>query len=105
MEGWETPILICLCTAQKWLYKLGYEYKNVPKYVVINGHEQPNIIEDYKVFLNKIKELKPYIVKFNNNSTIKPKLYPPNCVVGSNNWQLIIIITYNKYIFFANDSI
>lgn len=30
---------ICLRTAQKWLGKLGYEYKNVRKNVFIDGHE------------------------------------------------------------------
>lgn len=84
---------------------MGYEYKDVYKDVFIDEHEQLDVFEDCKVFLNKMEELKPYIVEFDENSVIKPKVYSPNCAVGDNYWQTIIEIIYNKYIFFANDDI
>lgn len=71
----------------------------------IDRYEQSDIIEDRKVFLNKIEELKPYIVEFDKDSTIKPKVCPLDCVVGGNNWRPIIVITHNECIFFANDGI
>lgn len=43
-------------------------------------------------------ELKPYVVEFNEDDTIKDKEYPKI-------WQPIIGITYNKYIFSTNNSI
>lgn len=52
-----------------------------------------------------IEELKPYIVKFNKNVTIKPKIYPLDCTIKNKNQWLIIIITYDKCIFFAIDNI
>ena len=71
----------------------------------IDGHKRPDIIEDFRVFLNKIEKLKSYIVEFDKNGAIKLKTYPLNYAVGGNYWQPIIIITYNKYTFFANDGI
>lgn len=80
-------------------------YKNVYKNVFINGYEQLDIIEDYKIFLNKIEKLKPYIIKFDENSLIKPKVYLLDYAIGDNHWQPIIVIIYNEYIFFSNNSI
>lgn len=34
-----------------------------------------------KTFLNKIKSLLSYFVKFSNNRSILPKIYPKNCAV------------------------
>lgn len=52
-------------------------------------------------FFKKIEELKSYIVEFDKNSAIKPKVYPSNCTVRGNNQWSIIVITHNKYIFFC----
>ena len=105
LEGVETPIVIWSRTTRKWLYKLGYEYKDVYKDVFINGHEQSDVVEDCKVFLNKMKELKPYIVEFDEDGAIKPKVYSLDCVVGGNDWRSIIVITHNECTFSANDRI
>ena len=48
-------------------------------------HERFDVVKDCSNFLKKIKELKPYIVEFNKDGTIKPKAYPPDCVVKSEN--------------------
>lgn len=45
------------------------------------------------------------MVKFNKNSIIKPKTYPPNCVVKIKNKQSIIIITHNECIFSVNNDV
>lgn len=63
------------------------------------------MIKDCKNFLNKIKELKPYLVEFNKNNIIKDKIYPPDWAVRGKDCQLIIIITHNICIFLANDGI
>ena len=52
-----------------------------------------------------MEELKLYMVEFHSDCTIKPKIYPSNCVMGGENRQLIIVITYNEYAFFANNRI
>lgn len=39
----------------------------------INEYKWPNIVKNYRVFLNKIEELKLYIVKFDKNDIMKPK--------------------------------
>lgn len=43
-------------------------------------------MEDYIRFLNKIKELKLYLVKFNENSIIKNKTYLFDCVISGKNY-------------------
>lgn len=50
----------------------------------INKHEQQDVIEDCKVFVNKIEKLKPYIVEFDKNCAIKPKKYLLDCAVRGN---------------------
>lgn len=73
--------------------------------VCIDGHEQSNVIEDCTRFLKKIIELKPYIVKFNQDKIIKPKLYLFDYVVGRENHWLVVVITQNKCIFFVNNRV
>lgn len=85
LEGVELLIVIQTHIAQKWLYKLTYKYKDIHKDVFINGYEQSDITKDCKVFLNKIEELKPYIVEFDEDDAIKSKVYFSDFVVGSNN--------------------
>lgn len=53
----------------------------------------------------EIKDLKPYMVEFKEGSKIKLKIYLLDCVIAGNNWQPIIVITYNEYTFSANNSI
>lgn len=98
-------VIIQLHIVGRWLCKLRYRYKDVCKDMLIDKHEQPDVIGDYKVFLNKIEELKSYIVEFNKSDVIEPKIYLIDYIIEDNNWQPIIIITYNKYTFSANNRI
>lgn len=88
-----------------WLCKLRFVNKEVYKDIFINTHKQLDIIEDQNCFLTKIEKLKLYIVKFNKNNGIKIKNYLVNCVVKDKKYCLIIIITYDKYIFSINDRV
>lgn len=67
--------------------------------------EQFNIVEDHLNILKEMKELKLYIVEYNKNGTIKLKTYFPDCTIDGENKQLIIMITHDKYSFFANNSL
>ena len=104
-EGVEIPIVIRSRTARNWLRKLGYEYKDVRKDVFVDGHERSDVVEDRKNFLQKMEELKPYIVEFEENGTMKPKIYPSDCAVGGNDRRPIIVITHDECTFSANDGI
>lgn len=77
----KSPIVIRSRTARRWLCKLGYEYKNIRKDIFIDEHKRPDVIEDQKIFLRRIEELKPYVVEFENDRTIKPKIYLSDCAV------------------------
>lgn len=57
------------------------------------------MVEDSNRFFKKMKELKPYLVEFNENSTIKNKIYVPYYKISCENSWLIMVITHNKYIF------
>ena len=71
----------------------------------IDRHKRPNIMKDCKKFLEKIEELKPYLVEFNEDSTMKKKNYPANCAVNGSYGQPVIIITHDECKFFANNGI
>lgn len=80
-EGIQTPIEIKSRKAHNWLYKLGFEYKNIKKDVFIDGHERPDKIEDCEKFLNIIKDLKLYLVEFEKDGLIKAKNYLNDCIM------------------------
>lgn len=56
------------------------------------------------MFLEKIKALSPYFVKFVEDGSIFPKEYPENCKMGWSNQGPIIIITYDESTFSTNVS-
>ncbi len=60
-------------------------------------------MKDCKNFLKKIEKLKPYMIESEEDGTTKPKVYSPNYEIGRNNWPSIIVITYDKCTFSAND--
>ena len=97
--------MICSRIVQIWLHKLGFEYKKVHKDVFIDGHKQPDVVEDQNRFLTKMKKLKPYIIEFNEDGAIKAKDYPVNYAVGKKEHRPIIVITHDECTFPANDGI
>lgn len=46
-----------------------------------------------------------YLVEFKKDKLIKTKNYLDNYIVKKDVYYFIIVITYNKYIFFANNRI
>ena len=105
LEGIQSPIEIKSGIARNWLHKLGFEYKNIKKDVFVDGHEQLDVIEDCKKFLNTIKDLEPYLVEFEEDGSIKTKKYLDNCVMGGNKHRSVNVITHDKCTFSANDRI
>ena len=77
----KSPVEIKLCTAQNWLHRLSFEYQNIKKDVFVDRHERPDVVADYERFLKTTEELKPYMVKFNEDGIMKDKKYSYNCVV------------------------
>ena len=59
--------------------------KRRTKRAFFDGHEQENVVEYRKTFLEEIKSLLPYFVEFQNDGIILPKKYPENCAVGGPN--------------------
>lgn len=55
------------------------------------------MVEDQNNFLTRIKNLKSYIIKFEEDSIKKSKMYPSDCIVKGNDCQSIIVLTQSKY--------
>lgn len=51
-----------------------------------------------------MKSLLSYFIKFLDNRSMLSKIYLKDYVVGSLNWRLIIMIMYDKNIFFVNNN-
>lgn len=58
-----------------------------------------------KIFLKVMKKLESYLVGFNENETMKVWKYLLDCVIRTINRRLVIVITYNKNTFSANNDI
>ena len=95
---------ICSITARKWLNRLGYKWKDVQKVVFFDGHEREDVVEYREIFLEEMKALLPYFVKFKEDGTILPKEYPDDCAVGGSDRRPIIMITHDESTFSTNDS-
>lgn len=52
-----------------------------------------------------MEELKPYIVEFNQDRVVKPRVYSSNYIIRAENCWPVVIITYNKCNFFVNNKI
>ena len=50
-----------------------------------------------------MKELQPFIVEFDSDGNMKPKEYPPDCVVRGTKRRPVIVITHDKCVFSANN--
>lgn len=72
---------------------------------LVPAEKQPNVIEDRQKKILKMEELKLYLVEFNEDSIIKEKTYPANCIVNSSDCQPVIVNTYDVFIFFTNNRI
>lgn len=77
-KGLKTLIKIRSRMAQKWLNQLGYKYRNIKKDVFIDGHERPDVVEDWKVFLKTMSDLESYFIEFDLEEKMKGKVYPDN---------------------------
>lgn len=63
------------------------------------------MVEDCKKLLNTIKNLKPYLVEFEENRSIKIKKYLDDCIIEGDKCYLVIVTTYDKCKFSTNDRV
>ena len=75
------------------------------KDVFIDEHERSDLVKDQNHFLTKIEDFKQYMVRFEENSAMKPGIYLSDCVLRDDDCLPIIVITYNECNFSANDGI
>ena len=97
----EDPITITSRTARR----LGFRYSEVKKNVFIDGHERPDVVQDRNAFVQTLETLAEYLVEFDEDGTIKDKVYPPGCEVYGSESRPVILITHDEATFSANDGI
>lgn len=61
------------------------------------------MVEYKKLFLNQMKSLLPYLIKFSENKSILVKEYLNNYIGNSSNQRQMIMTINDKDIFFMND--
>jgi hypothetical protein len=81
--------------------RLGFRYGEVKKTVFIEGHEHPDVFQDW----NALVRTSNYLVEFNGDGTIKDKVYHLGCEVYASESRPIILITHDEATFSANDGI
>lgn len=62
----------------------------------IDGYERADVVEDRVKFLECMKNLKPYLVEFEADGTIKTNIYTNNYQVNADIRRLVICITHNQ---------
>lgn len=102
-QGTENPVTIRSRTARKWLNKPGYRYRHVGKNVFVDGHKRPDVVEDRKQFLKVMERLEPYLVEFDSDGNMLPKIYPSDYEVGGATCRPVIMITHDECTFSSND--
>lgn len=75
------------------------------KNIFVDRHKQANVVEYHENFTKKKRELKLYMVEFDEFGIIKPEVYLLDDVIGEDNSRLAIRITYNECIFLANNEV
>ena len=63
------------------------------------------MVENRNDFLRLMDELRLYTVKFEEDGTMKPKKYPSDCALESEERRLIILINHNECTFSANNDV
>lgn len=71
----------------------------------MNKNDQLDVVKNCKIFLYMIKDLEPYLLKFQEERSIKIKKYLNNYLVEENKHYFIIAIAHDEDIFFVNDEI
>lgn len=61
------------------------------------------MVEYCHQFLRGIEAIKPYLVKFEEDDSIKSKIYPKDYAISGFNCYSIIFIIYDKNTFNANN--
>lgn len=84
-----------------WLYRLGYEWKEVKKGLYKGGHERENVLEDWnQVFFLKFQELQPRMLEWDREEKLIHTVDEIWAITGE---RPLVVVTHDKCIFHAND--
>lgn len=92
-------------TVRRWLNEMGFRFSGVKENVYFDGHERPDVVDCRMKFVQQMEALKPYLVEFEADGTIKGKIYPEGCRVQGDGQRPIITITHDECTFSVNDGV
>jgi len=87
---------ISLSTAQRWLSKMNWRYKEMKKGMFIDGHEREDVVAYRRAFVHRWADYEACFQFWDNNGN---SLQVPS----HQSDHRLILITYDKSTFFQND--
>ena len=90
---------ISLCTATRWLHKLGFRPQSHKKGAYVDGHERGDVVKSHKEFLKKLKELKEMHLPPPSCSDERAATPPPDAKTR----KKLILIYHDESIFNTNE--
>ncbi len=69
---------------------------DAPKNVFIDRHERSDMVKYYNRYWKEIEAIKPYLIEFKGDSSMKSKVYLKKCAVRDTNWQPIFLLRIVK---------
>lgn len=91
---------ISLRTAQRWLKKLRWRYTKKKNGMYIDGHEQEDVVDYRKKFVQRWKEYEKRFVIYNNEGQVVSQLH--GFAVPGVRFRLILV-THDESTFYEND--
>jgi len=88
-------------TAQQWLHKLSWQYRQKRKGMYIDGHEHEDVVEYRKGFVERWKEYEKCFVIYNNDRTVVS--IPTGFPVPQGVRFRLILVTHDESTFYEND--
>ncbi|PCH44717.1 hypothetical protein WOLCODRAFT_78099 [Wolfiporia cocos MD-104 SS10] len=95
-----TQTSISHCTAQRWLHKLDWQYKQDVNGMYVDGHEHEDVVQYQEAFVRRWMEYEKRMVTYNHDGNISSA--PHGTIIPNSHFQLYLI-THDKSTFYTND--
>jgi hypothetical protein len=88
-------------TAQRWLHKLSWRYRQKKRGMYIDGHEREDVVEYRKGFVERWKEYEKRFIIYGNEGSVL--LTPTGFPVPQGMRFRLILVTHDESTFYEND--
>ncbi|PCH39107.1 hypothetical protein WOLCODRAFT_85055, partial [Wolfiporia cocos MD-104 SS10] len=90
---------ITVCTTQRWLRKLDWQYWQKSNGMYIDGYEHDDVIEYQSTFIKRWAEYEKHMVTYDNDGNIKGLQSLRSILQLS----FLYLVTHDESTFYAND--